>query len=84
MNKKINKGTFWIVFVLIALITYTAVFGVSIGSFKVPSAGEMRFGIDIRGGVEATYFPKDYDGIPSAAELERNPKSTKVLALTVL
>ena len=70
MNKRINKGTFWIVFVLIAVITYTAVFGVSIGSFKIPSAGEMRFGIDIRGGVEATYFPKDYDGVPSAAELD--------------
>ncbi len=70
MNKRINKGTFWIVFVLIAVITYTAILGVSIGSFKVPSAGKMRFGIDIRGGVEATYFPKDYDGVPSAAELD--------------
>ena len=70
MNKRINKGTFWIVFVLIAVITYTAVFGVSIGSFNVPSASDMRFGIDIRGGVEATYFPKDYDGVPSAAELD--------------
>lgn len=70
MNKRINKGTFWIVFVLIALITYTAIVGVSIGSFNIPSAGDMRFGIDIRGGVEATYFPKDYDGVPSAAELD--------------
>ena len=70
MNKRINKGTFWIGFILIALITYTAIFGVNIGSFKVPGASEMRFGIDIRGGVEATYFPKDYDGVPSAAELD--------------
>lgn len=70
MNKRINKGTFWIVSILIALITYMAIFGVSIGSFNIPSASDMRFGIDIRGGVEATYFPKDYKGVPSATELD--------------
>ena len=70
MNKKINRGTFWVTFVLIAIITFVSIFGVSIGSFNIPSAAEMRFGIDIRGGVEATYFPKDYDGVPSAAELD--------------
>ncbi|MBQ8588525.1 MAG: protein translocase subunit SecD [Clostridia bacterium] len=52
------------------MVTYTAIFGVSIGSFNVPSASDMRFGIDIRGGVEATYFPKDYEGVPSAGELD--------------
>lgn len=70
MNKKINRGTFWVTFVLIAIITFVSIFGVSIGSFNIPSAADMRFGIDIRGGVEATYFPKDYDGVPSAAELD--------------
>ena len=70
MNKRINKGTFWIVSILIALIAYMAIFGVSIGSFNIPSASDMRFGIDIRGGVEATYFPKDYKGVPSATELD--------------
>ena len=70
MFKKINRATVWIVAILIVLITYTALFGVSIGSARIPGASEMRFGIDIRGGVEATYFPKDYDGTPSAAELD--------------
>lgn len=69
MNK-INKGTFWIVLILVALITYSALFGLSIGKLKVPGASDMRFGIDIRGGVEATYFPKDYDGVPSSDELD--------------
>lgn len=69
MNKKINRGTFWIVFILIACITYVSIFGVTLGSFNVPSAKDMRFGIDIRGGVEATYFPKDYDGVPTVEEL---------------
>ena len=70
MSKRINKGTFWIVFVLIAIITYLAIFGVKIGSFEIPAAKDMRFGIDIRGGVEATYFPKDYNGVPTASELD--------------
>ena len=66
MNKRINRGTFWISVALIAIITDIAMFGISVGSFKIPSAADMRFGIDIRGGVEATYFPKDYEGVPSA------------------
>lgn len=70
LNKKINRGTFWVVFILIVLITYTAIFGININSFNIPSASDMRFGIDIRGGVEATYFPKDYDGVPMSSELD--------------
>ncbi len=69
MKTRINRGTFWIVLILILCITYVSVAGLTVGNFKVPAANEMRFGIDIRGGVEATYFPKDYDGIPSAEEL---------------
>ncbi len=69
MNKRMNRGVFWIVFLLIACITYVSIFGVTIGSLDIPAANEMRFGIDIRGGVEATYFPKDYDGVPTADEL---------------
>ena len=69
MKKRINRGTFWIVFILIACITYVSIFGVTLGNFNIPSANQMRFGIDIRGGVEATYFPKDYDGVPTADEL---------------
>ncbi len=33
------------------------------------SASEIRFGIDIRGGVEAVFEAKDYDGTPTAEEL---------------
>lgn len=68
--KKINKSTCWIVALIILATTYLSIFGLEIGSFKVPAANEMRFGIDIRGGVEAYYFPKDYEGNPTDAELE--------------
>lgn len=67
--KKINKSTCWIVAAIILAITYLSIFGLQIGSFKIPAANEMRFGIDIRGGVEAYYFPKDYEGKPTDAEL---------------
>ncbi len=69
-SKQPKKITFWITMILILIIAYVSIFGLSIGKFKVPSAKDMRFGIDIRGGVEATYFPKDYDGKPTTEELE--------------
>ena len=31
---------------------------------------EIRFGIDIRGGVEAVFQARDYEGVPSAADLD--------------
>ena len=65
----INKSTFWITSLLIVAITYVSLFGLTIGEFSIPSAADMRFGIDIRGGVEATYFPKDYKGTPTAEQL---------------
>ncbi len=68
MNK-INKVTCWIVIVVILLTSYLAIFGASFGSVSIPSAKDMRFGIDIRGGVEATYLPKDYKGKPTSDEL---------------
>lgn len=68
--KKINKSTCWIVAIIILATTYLSIFGLEIGKFKVPSANEMRYGIDIRGGVEAYYFPKDYEGDPTDEELD--------------
>lgn len=65
----INKSSFFITSLLIVAITYVSIFGLSIGEFSIPSADEMRFGIDIRGGVEATYFAKDFKGTPTAEQL---------------
>lgn len=69
MNK-INKGTGWLVILIVLLIGYVSVFGLTLGDWHIPSASEMRFGIDIRGGVEATYFPKDFEGTPTSDELD--------------
>ena len=59
----------FIVFAVVAVFTYVAFFGLEIGYLKIYSAREMRFGIDIRGGVEAIYVPRD-GYIPTADELE--------------
>jgi len=55
---------------LIVSITLIAVFGIHIGDFNIRGAREIRFGIDIRGGVEAVYEPKDLDRKPTNQELE--------------
>ncbi len=53
-----------------AALLFLSLFGLKIGDFELKGSNEMRFGIDIRGGVEATYKPKDLDRAPSAEELE--------------
>ena len=66
-----SKKTFLIVFLITAALFYIAFFGLHIGSFNLKGADEMRFGIDIRGGVEATYTPKDLNRAPTSEELEQ-------------
>ncbi len=61
---------FFIVFLVSAALLFLSLFGLKIGDFELKGSNEMRFGIDIRGGVEATYKPKDLDRSPSAEELE--------------
>ncbi len=71
---KNRKPVFFIIFIIALLMAYTAIFGISIpmGSrtFKIPGAPDMRFGIDIRGGVEAAYEPVGLDRKPTGNELE--------------
>ena len=65
--KRVPKPMFFIVALLILAFSFTAIFGVSYytGDNKntvVKGIGDIRWGIDIRGGVEATFKPADnYD-----------------------
>lgn len=68
--KKGHKITFFIAVLLIAVLGYVTSAGIHFGNVDIKGANEMRYGIDIRGGVSATYYPKDYDGTPSAEELD--------------
>ena len=69
--KSKSKATFWIVFAITIALLFVAIYGIHIGSFNLKGANEMRFGIDIRGGVAATYTPKDLDGTPTAEQLAK-------------
>lgn len=66
----IRKYVCVIIMLLIVAITLISVFGIHIGDFNIRGAKEIRFGIDIRGGVEAVYEPKDLDRKPTEQELE--------------
>ncbi len=55
------------IFLIIAAFVYVAVFG---AGESIKGIFDMRFGIDIRGGVEAIFEPQNLDRKPAAQELE--------------
>lgn len=67
---KANNGApFFLVVLIIALLTFLASYGIP--SLNVPSVKDIRFGIDIRGGVGATLYPDLPEGTkPTAQQLE--------------
>ena len=73
---KARPYTFFIVVGIILLGLLLCIFGAGIpipGQAKLLqlySVSEIRFGIDIRGGVEAVFAPKGFAGTPSAADLD--------------
>lgn len=65
-----SKHVFFVTVFITAALFCISVFGIKIGNFSIKGADQMRFGIDIRGGVEATYEPRDLGRAPTASELE--------------
>ena len=65
-----KKYTCVIIALIVAVIVSVAFFGLDFGPLKIKGADEIRFGIDIRGGVEAVYAPKDLDRAPTSEEME--------------
>lgn len=65
-----SKRVFFITVLLTAALFCISIFGIKIGDFEIKGADQMRFGIDIRGGVEATYEPRDLGRAPTENELE--------------
>ncbi len=65
--KKIGKSTFFIVFALIALLSFSSIVGLDYQFGDVPKTyikgvDDIRLGIDIKGGVDVTFAPADdYD-----------------------
>lgn len=71
---KKTKPVFFIILVLTMLMVYAAIFGVNIpigkSSFTILGSPDMRFGTDIKGGVNATFQPVGMERKPTYAELE--------------
>lgn len=67
---KNKKPVFFIILAIAILMTYTAANGLKIGKFKILGAPDMRFGIDIKGGVNAVFEPEGLKRKPTMKELE--------------
>lgn len=73
---KSRPVTFFIVFGIILLGLLLTLFGAKIPIpgqqelLELYSMQEIRFGIDIRGGVEAVFEPRDYAGEPTSEQLD--------------
>lgn len=65
-----SKYSFFIIVLITSALFFVSVFGIQIGNLEIKGANLMRYGIDIRGGVDATFEPKDLDRAPTEAELE--------------
>nr|WP_312576877.1 protein translocase subunit SecD [Sedimentibacter sp.] len=65
-----NKYIYIFVLLLIVCVALVAYFGINAGPIQIKGISDMRFGIDIRGGVEAVYEAKDLDRAPTETELE--------------
>ena len=72
MNK--NKPVFFIVLIVTILMVYTAINGLTLpmgdSPLVIKGAPDMRYGIDIRGGVDAAFQPEGLDRKPTGDELE--------------
>ena len=74
-SKRTGKPVFFVVFLLILALTYTAFFGIEnyygdTRNVYVKGANDIRWGIDIRGGVEAVFSPDKADVDITAEDMD--------------
>ena len=88
---KNRKSVFFIVLAVAVLMAYVAINGLVLPlgrslELVVPGTPDMRYGIDIRGGVDAAFEPVDLDRNPSKQELEsaRSVIETRLDNLNIL
>jgi preprotein translocase subunit SecD len=66
-----NNGVkFFLVILIIGILTYLAVNGATVFGFKIKSAFDYRPGIDINGGVHVTFSAKKDSGVVTQEELD--------------
>lgn len=67
---KKTKPVFFLILVVAVLMAYVAANGVHIGSLNIKGGPEMRYGIDIKGGVDAAFQAEGLDTVPTLNQLE--------------
>lgn len=72
-----HPATFFVIVIIVALCAVLTVTGLTLpyqqadgSQMKIKGARDIRFGIDIRGGVEAVLAPKDFKGKPTEQQIE--------------
>ncbi len=69
-----KRLVFFIVTAISILLAYVAIAGVTIPigvyDVRLPGVPDIRYGIDIKGGVDAVFLPKDLERSPTDEELE--------------
>ena len=89
MKKKGKSWQFFAVAILIFLFAWTAFFGISYQygdtvTTYIKGAQDIRFGIDIRGGVDVTFMPADdLDATPEQLDAAKSVIEQRLLALNV-
>ena len=80
---KPSKIKFFGLIIVVILVSLVSVFGIG---KSVKGAKDMRFGIDIRGGIEAVFEPENLDRVPTTGELEaaRNVIETRLDTKNIL
>lgn len=87
--KQVKKPVFFIVFALIAVFTYFAIAGFStyygdIETVHIRGVEDIRWGIDIRGGVDVTFTPpSDYDATNDQMDSARSIIETRLVSKNI-
>lgn len=87
--KHVKKPVFFVVFLLIAVFTYFTIAGFStyygdIETVKIRGVEDIRWGIDIRGGVDVTFTPtEDYDATNEEMDSARAIIETRLVGKNI-
>ncbi len=87
--KHVKKPVFFVVFLLIAVFTYFTIAGFStyygdIETVRIRGIDDIRWGIDIRGGVDVTFTPtEDYDATNSEMDSARAIIETRLVGSNI-
>lgn len=87
--KRVAKPVFFIIAILILVLSYFATFGLhtqygDIDTTVIKGIGDIRWGIDIRGGVEATFKPADgYDATDEEIESAKAVIETRLVSSNI-